>query len=60
MEQPPAAIGSSSDGVTSGGKSGFMSLNCGPSSFQLPSARGDRFLTRWRRGRRQKSPGLMA
>ena len=49
--QPPAAIGSSPDGVTGGGKRFHfirLALSC-----NLPAARGDRFLIRRRHGRRQ-------
>jgi hypothetical protein len=53
---PPAAIGSSSDCVTGGGK---IILYFAPRLFRiarstkLPAARGDRFLIRLRHGRRQ-------
>ena len=50
--QPPAAIGSSPDGVTGGGNRFHfirLALSC-----NLPSARGDRFLIRRRHGRRQR------
>jgi len=55
--RPPAAIGSSPDGVTGGGK--LLSISFRFSALHhpgLPAARGDRFLIRRRHGRRQ-NPG---